>query len=791
MPGNLIQTTLAIGGQLLSSLPASFRQASNYLTRLQRQALGTTTAFGGMSRSLLAFGGGYVALSSANSLLTQAINKYKEEANLITNIQLLLKNNTLVQKEGANAYQTQTDEIVKQSKLLQEQTGIHHTIFERGSAILGTFHFSGKAIEEVNSQIQDLIAFQEKMGVSAEEMPKDYEAIGKAVQTGMARPLKAVGIELDDITQRAMHINAQWGNYSANLKIVLDALTKTYGGAAERFRNDPLTKMMYQAAKAQALMLNQIQIMGKPALELQQRFTILFSQLLPEVVPYVTKALESMNEVLKYMGSQMTTKVVPVFREWLAKGWQLILKTIQWFKQNWTWLKELIKWFLLWRLGMTGLGIALWALISPLKQIQIIFTMFGNPFGAAIAGAFALGGAILWVRKHYYQTLDALDTLNDRLFGTPKRFRDTGYVHQRVYPKGVVPRALPVVNFKDSIGYKLREGIKGWLRDIWNDITKWTLQFIDWLGAQFDFVFKWMVELGKGAWKGLLDWYNNEWLAGWKKTSENWQIIIKGMGDWIHDHIQTPLESVKKILDQVGDAWNKFWGQNTHGVMTPGQQGGDAGAFYAGGPGGGGGAQGRWVGTMNYQPGINFTHFGYEKPGQFGYDTRSARGEGAFIKHMVPGYDVALIKQLADIWHLQGGDVFTYMGRKFRYGDVVPQGYWRNGMWHQYRDLRFDVYDPYNQFGDHPFTTRTISSQNQQQKTHLQQTLDAAQKALQNNTNRLNYNDNSTIHVHEANGLQSRYSSIRRRSLQHFREALADATFEVNRRSFGYSNYLG
>jgi hypothetical protein len=87
--------------------------------------------------------------------------------------------------------------------------------------------------------------------------------------------------------------------------------------------------------------------------------------------------------------------------------------------------------------------------------------------------------------------------------------------------------------------------------------------------------------------------------------------------------------------------------------------------------------------------GIMVTHFGY--PGDKTPDPASARGEGAYVKSMVSGYDVALNKAAARQLGASPGKEFQYLGKTYRYGDAVPE---------IYPEARLDVFDPYSKARD-------------------------------------------------------------------------------------------
>jgi hypothetical protein len=86
------------------------------------------------------------------------------------------------------------------------------------------------------------------------------------------------------------------------------------------------------------------------------------------------------------------------------------------------------------------------------------------------------------------------------------------------------------------------------------------------------------------------------------------------------------------------------------------------------------------------QSGLNVTHFGYEKPGEEGYDVDSANGNGKYVKDLIPGYDVALNSAgAALVGNPKPGETFTYAGKEWRYGDAASE---------KLKDPRFDIFDP-------------------------------------------------------------------------------------------------
>jgi hypothetical protein len=99
---------------------------------------------------------------------------------------------------------------------------------------------------------------------------------------------------------------------------------------------------------------------------------------------------------------------------------------------------------------------------------------------------------------------------------------------------------------------------------------------------------------------------------------------------------------------------------------------------------------------------VRATHYGYEKPGESGYDPNSAAGKGAFDNQLSGGLSVALSPDMEERLNAKPGDTFAFTG---------SDGTTRKVAFHDRTDKslrgRVDMYDPTGKIGD--LGTGTIS----------------------------------------------------------------------------------
>lgn len=79
--------------------------------------------------------------------------------------------------------------------------------------------------------IGGLLVYQRQMGRSAEETQGTFDAIGRAIYSGVGRGLKSVGIELSVLQQQALKMDATVGDYAANVAMLNREMQRQHGGA--------------------------------------------------------------------------------------------------------------------------------------------------------------------------------------------------------------------------------------------------------------------------------------------------------------------------------------------------------------------------------------------------------------------------------------------------------------------------------------------------------------------------------------------------------------------------------
>ena len=166
----------------------------------------------------------------------------------------------------------------------------------------------------------------------------------------------------------------------------------------------------------------------------------------------------------------------------------------------------------------------------------------------------------------------------------------------------------------------------------------------------------------------------HSWAGAIDVNQDGRGIVTPAFQQWIQDH--------PGALQQAEQRWHIYGGERF----------GDLGHFEWGGVGGqvskDQAPEEPPINTLVKldQSGVNVTHFGYEKPGEEGYDADSANGNGKYVKDLIPGYDVALNSESAAlVGNPKPGETFQFAGKEWRYGDQASD---------KLKGPRFDIFDP-------------------------------------------------------------------------------------------------
>jgi hypothetical protein len=774
MPSNQIQTTIAIGGKLLSSFGASMKAAQFGIMRVERQAWQSNAAMVKMTKSLITLGAGYLGYKGVSDFLSESLKLARESAAVTGQVSDLIERQNQLRGVGLRTSQAQTEQLEKQAAFLEQQSGVNREVYMTGARTLLTGHRTVQQIKEINSFMSDLLAYQARMGKSSEELESTYTAINKTLSTGMARSLAGVNLLMTPVQQRMLKVYATIGDTSDAIALLRQIISRTFGGEAVKYMNS----LEGRAAAAQNRMINAQRQMGKALIPLRTAWLEIWANILPRYGPYVEQFLNQVNIYLQQNRAWIDKAAKATF-QWFQQGWKRVIESLTWMQRNSKWLvpflKDVIKLTLALKVGNLALALSIGAVSKAMTALGTIAAL--NPYARLLIGAAALAAAGYYIVKNWKQVSSTIQDVWEHAFGTPKTGREMGAFSPgarlgfpgktpRAFGADEVPRAMRIYNFKDTWMYQFREGIKSFLKTAWDDVNKFVSdRWSDFLkGMDFSPVIKNFHDV----WSPQVEWMKRNIL---KPIKDDWLAFFvdigsgfKSMGDQIQQNIIEPFLRALGLADQM------------------------KGKFQGGGSGvSGGGATGGWgaepssiykVPEMPLRPGaVRAMGFG-PRAGDTNYAANySAYGSGPIDPrtglHKLMPNDIAMTRNImrqyggmgsfVDLLDPRTGKVL-WAHQKIADVSMLRQGVGSEARFPMGAIEQRHVYD----YG----YLKIRRSKEQETKPPPPQ---------QNVT--LNYHSHNTI---ENDQWQSRLASVHRGHTRELQKMLEEAAFEKNRKAFGY-----
>jgi len=477
-----------IQGQVAPSVTKSVSTTTKLLKGLQTQAVATNRAIASIGKAVAGvagLAGGLLAIGGLTAGMEQAVQLSKDNEQLQEQILIILKNQRAVRGQNVDLAQKDLKNITDQAVKLQGLTGIYKNVYERGAMIFAQTHRTTEQIHEMQNVMANLLVSQKMQGKSAEDLQEVYLAVGKAIQTGMARNLNAVGVFLSPMEKQLLMIHAKMHDFTANIKIVEAAINRTYAGAAKA----RMGTLLGQADLAVANMQLSMEKMGDALLPVQQRLTIIFARMVPLIEPLVTRIANIINRVLeRHMKdldnwvSFMQRSVIPMMVNWIDKGWKEMIKALKWIKSNWDWIKP----------ALIGAGVAAGVLATALAAIVVAvgaLNVLGNPFTWVIVAGAAIGELI----AKWKQLLEW--TIGTKLFNQTFDPKNKGWGYTKKFKPGEVPKAIPIEQGWLNV---VNKAIDNWFnKTLPNYFTTFWSWLKGWITKAFDFLKVSFTEMGK------------------------------------------------------------------------------------------------------------------------------------------------------------------------------------------------------------------------------------------------------------------------------------------------------
>ena len=766
-----LQTMIAIGGKLQSSLGQSIKAANLQLQSLNATAMRVNASMASIGRRLATGVLSAAGIYGVVQVMRESVNLARQEEDVRIALTNLIANQNRLRGISVEQSQAQVALLEKQSTILEAQSGIYHTTILHGATTLAQYKLTTAEILQMQPAMVEIMSYQRLMGKSSEEIAGTYEAIGKAIH-GMGRGLKQAGVELSDYQLRVLKINAMMGDYAANARMIQREIIRQHGGATRAFTGT----LPGQAQLAQTMTQSAIERIGEGLLPLVQIGQIIVSRFIQPLAAHFDQLHRTVLDHWKEWVAYIDRVVVPTFTRWVDRGWQKITDAVTWFERNSSWLLPWLK--------KVVVAIGVWTfVIGPLikgigaLRMALIALDLSNPF-TAIAAAAAVAAA--YIISNWSRVKSFLGGIWESIVGT-KVFNASEEPAgvMRAYRPGQVPRAQEIQH--------------GWIANIkglWSGFFNWlgpeTQKNLADINDRFQKIFgdlmyfwnQYVAPVLPVVWDTILKTMNvikDVALAGIKIAI---QTIIEQCDRWL-TIIQTVLDAFKAI-DQfihhppgIDTSFKRVPpGSVTRGGWRPG------GAFVGHIPWAPGHAPTYNIPASIRAPGdLNITHYGYR--GDTTPDWNSSHWIGGWNNTMTHPYtgtgttSVALMSKLANQWGLKKGDTFTYVtpnGQRysFIYEDVVPKGYTdKAGRWHPYRDLRMDIFDPYNRYHG-----------GIQSGGHVEDIRHAGVT--------INYNVGG-IHVHGADSddAHKRLAAVHQKHIEDIRRSVEEALYRDNRQDLG------
>jgi hypothetical protein len=299
----------AIGARFMSSFKGVMAQAQARLHRLNaaaialgRNVLKFATIFGGLS----AFGAGTVL-----SQIFEGANEAAEELDTTTRrITEAFMTHVKMQKLGRDMTEQVVQKIYKYNEALSQQGVISKQALDATASMLALQGLSPKKIVGTLRPLSDMLVATKGIAQAQAMLPDAAFAFGKAIRTGMARPLFQFGLSLTKPEQQILSQKAKVGDLEGAYKFLMKMVVK-YSGASARALKTPEGRI-HALANAIGDMRERI---GEASLESRARMSDAWLAILPRVEPILIKLKVLSNNAMRSIAEYVKRVGIPAFKE--------------------------------------------------------------------------------------------------------------------------------------------------------------------------------------------------------------------------------------------------------------------------------------------------------------------------------------------------------------------------------------------------------------------------------------------------------------------------------------------
>jgi hypothetical protein len=222
----------AIGAKLLSSFSGAMNAAQTRMKTMEKTVKGVSTAVKGMTGILLgalaALGGRAIfnkIFEGAEEAAIAAEQRTRRMVTSLLRLQSIAARGRGYSEDQVKILQKHTEELAKHSVYSQD-------ILNAGEDQLAVYAVPPKYIEQAIGPMQDLLAVSKGVTANEGDMSQLANAFGKAIKTGMTKPLKEFGIVLSPLEQQYLKAMSKAGDLQGAYNFLLGKMRFAAGEAA-------------------------------------------------------------------------------------------------------------------------------------------------------------------------------------------------------------------------------------------------------------------------------------------------------------------------------------------------------------------------------------------------------------------------------------------------------------------------------------------------------------------------------------------------------------------------------
>lgn len=304
--------TFAIGAKLLGSFRGVMAQAQSRLQKLRAVASG---AVGGITSVLKRFAGvlslfaAFAGASVFHSIFEGAQEEAAAAEQRIRKLSVLLLQNNQIRLKGLGFAKEQTELIFRANAVLAKQGVIGKQVLNNAAAQLAIFGYSPKKIAGMMAPLSDVLVTMKGVNATTEDSAELANAWGRAVKTGMAKPMAQFGFILAPQARKEfMKMSAA----ARNAKL-LD-WSKSFGGENHRALLTNLGTIQFMR-NAIGDLSDEI---GEAVLPAQAKMAAAWSHALPAIKPILISAMNGLVQGITGLAGIVENNLVPAWHEFQA-----------------------------------------------------------------------------------------------------------------------------------------------------------------------------------------------------------------------------------------------------------------------------------------------------------------------------------------------------------------------------------------------------------------------------------------------------------------------------------------